>query len=767
LDQAGTAPPPVDPPGTARTGISTDAISAAALDSVSNGVFVTDVAGIIVWVNAAFTAMSGYSADEAIGGTPRLLKSGHQDDTFYEQLWTTILAGQPWHGEVTNRHKNGHRYTVAQTVTPIADEHNKVTNFVAVHHDLTPLRAHQRRAQHAFEQSFDPQILISDDGAIVEANQAASDLTGHSVAELQQMTMADLPFVRDRQAVAGFWSQVRATGSTQGKLEIHQPDGNVVQIALHGRNGIADDLYLVVARDVTTQHRLDRLNVRTAQVLDAVNVAVITTDLDGKIDGWNSAAEQLSGWSAHDAVGQSVFDVVVPAGQDDAAQGIVAEIQHAGSWSGTFDIKHRNGMMMPIHLTGSLLCDDDGQPIGMVGVAIDISERIRSERQLALDNAWLRSMTQHVGAGFATLDVNGRIVYMNPAGEELLMVAEGSAVGGSFLNRLLGVDTSGDPGDVRKRMIGEEFTTLVNDKFVEDRLLRSDGSIIPIEYIATQLPSHDGQPSGWVITFRDITERLEREAQLRADAETAQWVQKIQRAIADDRFVLFAQPIVDVATRATVQHELLIRMLDNDGTLIPPASFIRIAEQQGLMPAIDRWVIHEAIELARQGHKVELNISATSLSDETLIHVIEGMLAESGADPQLLTFEITETAIAENLEAATLFVERLHAIGCPIAIDDFGVGYGGFTYLKALPIDILKIDMAFVRDLVESSASHHVVSAVVSLAETFNLTTVAEGVETDAILNELTKLGVDHAQGYLFGRPQPLAEVFGQTKDLT
>jgi EAL domain-containing protein (putative c-di-GMP-specific phosphodiesterase class I) len=155
---------------------------------------------------------------------------------------------------------------------------------------------------------------------------------------------------------------------------------------------------------------------------------------------------------------------------------------------------------------------------------------------------------------------------------------------------------------------------------------------------------------------------------------------------------------------------------------------------------------------------VELNVSAASIGDRRLIPHIESAIRSHGADPAMLVFEITETALVGDEREGRQFVERMHELGCKVALDDFGTGYGGFTYLKQLPIDFLKIDIEFVRDLVTNEASRNVVEAIVTLAQRFGLKTVGEGVEDSDILQLLSELGVDYAQGYQIGRPAPLEE---------
>jgi len=239
-----------------------------------------------------------------------------------------------------------------------------------------------------------------------------------------------------------------------------------------------------------------------------------------------------------------------------------------------------------------------------------------------------------------------------------------------------------------------------------------------------------------------------------ADRDT--WIARIREALDEDRFVLYAQPIIELATGTIVQQELLLRMLDRDDRVIAPYAFLPTAERCGLIREIDRWVIAEAIKIAAPGQTMAVNLSAASAGDPGVLNLIEQELRNQGTDPGNLVFEITETAVIHNLHRAKAFAQRLVALGCRFALDDFGTGFANFTYLKQLPAHYLKIDIDFVRDLYHSEHDMSVVRAIVALARDFGQQTIAEGVEDEATGDILRDLGVTLAQGYLFGRPSPI-----------
>ena len=242
------------------------------------------------------------------------------------------------------------------------------------------------------------------------------------------------------------------------------------------------------------------------------------------------------------------------------------------------------------------------------------------------------------------------------------------------------------------------------------------------------------------------------------------WVERIRQALAEDRFVLHGQRIESLAGDPRHREELLLRMVDDDGDLIPPAAFLPVAERFDLIQEIDRWVIRHAVQLlARmQGagdHVVlEVNLSAKSITDPELPAMIKGQIEQHNVDPSGLVFEMTETAAIVNIERAKHFASFLHELGCEFALDDFGAGFASFYYLKHFAFDYLKIDGEFIEDLSLSSTNQLLVRALVDIAHGLGKQTIAEFVEDEATLELLRKLGVDYVQGFHVARPAAIDE---------
>jgi diguanylate cyclase (GGDEF)-like protein len=237
------------------------------------------------------------------------------------------------------------------------------------------------------------------------------------------------------------------------------------------------------------------------------------------------------------------------------------------------------------------------------------------------------------------------------------------------------------------------------------------------------------------------------------------WSERIRTALEQDLFELFQQPILDVRKNEVTHHELLVRLPGDSGELIPPGTFLYVAEQFGQIQAIDRWVLRQATRLIKRLHAagdpvtLSVNLSGASITDLSLLEVVEREIAETGIDPRALIFEVTETAAIVNIDKARRFAERLAELGCAFALDDFGAGFGSFYYLKHLPFDYLKIDGDFIRQLPSSKPDQLTVKAIVQIAHGLGKRTVAEFVGDEATLRLLRRFGVDFAQGYYTGRP--------------
>lgn len=491
------------------------------------------------------------------------------------------------------------------------------------------------------------------------------------------------------------------------------------------------------------------------QVFAASIDAIVVIDASDSITAFNPAAERLFGYRTAEVLGGDLAELLIPESHRDRHRRgfrVLAETGQSPILNQRVRVPalRADGTVFSAELTVTQI---DDNPLRFAAFVRDITQDVRREEslhQLVEENA---QILQSAGDGIYRIDCDGTITYANPAAPNIL---------GYELAELLGQDShrlfhhshedgsSYPAGDcpVLRVLTGGEVVHLTDEVF-----WRADGTPMPVDYTAAPIRDN-GEIIGAVCVFADISEQRERENTLR---EKASWTQRIHMALREDRFVLFGQPIYAVGEDQPVMHELLVRMQSSEGTLFPPAEFLPQAERFGLMSEIDRWVVGEAMRIARR-QPVSVNLSTYALSERGFAGWILDKIAEHGVTPGSLVFEITETAALQEVELAYQLVKRLTDLGCGFALDDFGTGYGAFSELKSLPVTHLKIDRSFVRRIISSPEDQRVVRAIIDVARNFDLKTVAEGVEDEDSYRLLREYGVDYVQGYHFGRPAPLEE---------
>jgi PAS domain S-box-containing protein len=384
--------------------------------------------------------------------------------------------------------------------------------------------------------------------------------------------------------------------------------------------------------------------------------------------------------------------------------------------------------------------------IGVGVVVTDVTERAEAEH-------FRSTLMDTMVEGLYALDDEGRVAFMNSAAERILGWTEDELRGKPMHDIVHFQHADGSPHPAEDCALLQVRKLGKPTRRTHEAFTRKDGTICPVSYSAAPL-RNGWKANGVVVVFRDTSDEQAEHERIRRELDTLAWVGRIRDAIDEDRLTLYSQPIVPLAGGQPSQ-ELLLRMIGTNGEVIAPGSFLQVAEKYGMIAEIDRWVISQAARLAGSAQNVEANLSASSISDLSLLTFIERELRDAGADPANLVFEITETALMEDVEAGKAFINGLADIGCRVALDDFGTGFASLTYLKTFSLAYVKIDRDFVRNLPTDTANQHLVRAIARLAKDFGYETIAEGVEDAGTLAMLTDYGVDFAQGFYLGRPSP------------
>jgi PAS domain S-box-containing protein len=347
---------------------------------------------------------------------------------------------------------------------------------------------------------------------------------------------------------------------------------------------------------------------------------------------------------------------------------------------------------------------------------------------------------------------DGTVTTWNPGAERLYGFKAEEVCGINVRNLIIPPSHAGEERQIIRQVLAGQRV----DNY-ETQRRHKDGHLIDVSVSASAIVDEGGEPVGLSVITRDITERKRRERELLANVEAYEWLRRVRTALNDDRFVLYSQPIVDARSGEVVREELLLRMLSDRGDdgVIEPGAFLPVAEEFGMIGEIDRWVIREGIPLLAEQRQIAINLSGRSIGDPSITKLIESVVRDLEVDPSNLTIEITETALVQDMQAARAFTDRLERLGCALALDDFGTGYGSFTYLKHLPVQYIKIDIDFIRELPRNPADRRIVRSIVGIAKGFGIKTIAEGVEDEETLKLLVEYGIDFAQGYHIDRPAP------------
>ena len=535
-------------------------------------------------------------------------------------------------------------------------------------------------------------------------------------------------------------------------------------------------------------------------------IGMVVVGLDGRFERVNDALCEITGYASQDLLEMAPFAVVQPEDLDQVQQ----QFAQVGVLQDSMTLEHRvahaAGHPVWVQARVTLIRDEHDQPMHVLAQIQDISERRSYEANLrhmadhdpltglinrrgleaALEGHLAHCRRYGVTGALLVLDLDG-FKYVNDtlghaAGDKLII-----STAHALTSRLRETDTIA-------RLGGDEFAILLPTQTESEAQTVAQALVDAVRRSAASMSqAHPGRVTAsiGVAMFTDATltadEILVNADLAMYDAKEAgkdraafygqdghsvprikaqmSWMQRIERALEEERFALYAQPIVDVQTRRVVQHEVLVRMLDDHGDLIPPNTFLYIAERFGQIRALDRWIITQAIRTMANhqahGHHLPLavNISGVSTGDPDILDAISRELRVGKIAPEDLTLEITETAAVADIPRARHFADALTDIGCRIALDDFGAGFGSFYYLKHLPFDIVKIDGEFVRRATENAADRLVIKAVSEIAHGLGKMTVAEFVPNEATMRLLRRNGVDLAQGYYLGRPAPLDDL--------
>ncbi len=688
--------------------------------------------------------------------------------------------------------------------------------------DEQRLKNSEARYRGLFENVVDGVYIASRDGDITTANPALVEMLGYSsVEELKTAGRTTMLYVNpiDRERV---FARLETEGIIKNfEYRLRCKDGSEI-VVLENSRAIYNDSGNVVAHEGTISDITDRKIAETrvfeekerAQVtLQSIADGVITTDAEGCIDYINPVAQQLIGCDLRQVRGKPIGDVMMIVNEHtrSTVEQPVARCLKEGrviSLAENSVLISQDGQEIPIQDSAAPIRDRIGNVIGAVMVFHDIGKESSLFRQLSYQASHdaitglinRREFENQLVASLEKTHENPNhthaLLYIDLDQFKVVNDTFGHTAGDELLRQVSEIIQANIRStDIVARIGGDEFAVLL--EYCDRDRAREVAEVIRLAVeehrfdwqeaftnvrcsIGVVMVTHESPSVGSIMSSADVAcysakdmgrnkIHMYQDSDAVALHEEMKWVSRITSAIEDERFELFFQPIVGIGGNSSDKrghYELLLRMRDENGELVQPDQFIPAAERYNMMSTLDRWVVHETLsKLADRKSAtgvarftLAVNLSGTSLSEESFLDYVISELEQHQLPEGAICFEITETAAISNLSRVIHFMQALKKLGCKFSLDDFGSGLSSFTYLKNLPVDYLKIDGQFVRNVIDDSVDESMVRAINDVGRAMGIESIAERVETKEVMDKLGELGIAYAQGYYIARPASVDE---------
>lgn len=716
----------------------------AAVANTSEAIIITEASPIdepgprIVYVNDAFTSSTGYTAAEVIGRSPRFLQGVKTDKGELRRMREALRTQSPVHTEIINYRKDGSEFHVGIHLAPIKDHLGKVSHFVAIQSDIS------QRKQQELLSNYRREIF-----ELIAMQATLADIMTRLIALIEMNNpglMVAVHYRRaDHLALAHAPSLPECFRGNFNHLAFNAP-GTDIHRLVHDRE-------LLVVTDILS-HRQWRRYHRAAREtgIQSCWSQPIIDEADHVCGAFSILSREACEPTAeeHNLLTEVSHLAAIAMSQ----RRLLAQIEYQALYDPVTGLGNRK--FMRDRLQQRLITAEQPHTFAVVVLDVDDFREVNDSYGHATGDTLLHNVATRLKTLLAPHDVLTRL-----HGDEFGLIL--NFADPDELERTLGAV---------EQSLGQAFT--IRDNLVEVTVsmgisLYPDDGQTPDELLmfadGAMHAAKVGGKRSYQYYHPSILTKLNEQLALSRD---------LKRALSEGGLTLYYQPRADARTRKTVAAEALIRWQHPTRGFLPPAAFLGVAEKAGLMPLLDMWVLKTVCQQLRNWHEMQLpyrlscNISAASFNDEDFAERVIALLDEMQIDTDKLELEITEDMLLKNPEQAASQLTKLKT-ACPglhIAIDDFGTGHSSLAYLRYLPVDTLKIDRLFVRDLDSNQqktkeTAQAVINTVVLLGHQLKLTVVAEGTETPEQIEVLTELGCDEIQGYAHGRPMPIEEFRG------
>jgi diguanylate cyclase (GGDEF)-like protein/PAS domain S-box-containing protein len=785
------------------------------IDSIPDLIFFKNTSGHYLGCNKAFEAFAGRAEHEQIGKTDFDFFDTKTASFFREQDQKMLQSGEMRQNEEWVSYPDGHQALLQTIKTPFNIAQGEAIGILGISRDITAhhlaqieIKASNQTYQAILATALDGFWITDMQGQLLEVNNAYAAMSGYSREELLGMYIFDLDAEESPEVVERRSQRIKSTGSDLFETRHRRKNGELWDAEVSANYWAEQDRHFVFIRDISQRKHAESLLQQAAAVFENTQEGMMVTDMQDTIVRVNPAFTALTGFTAEEAIGHKPSLLNSPH-QDDSLFVVMREnLARHGQWKGEIINRRKDGTDFSQWMTISPILDSASQISHFVSTFTDISPLKEAQAKIhslaffdpltQLPNRRLLLDRLHRAVALSARRKScGAVLLIDLDNFKLLNDTEGHEAGDLLLievarrlkNCVRDQDSLAHQG-------GDEFIIILEDLGPELNEAASRAELVAEKILQSLretyqlgLIEYHSQASIGVATYQDPSDNAEEilkradTAMYRAKAEGRNTVRffdpamqaaleqrikleaEMRHALPGHELQLYYQPQVD-ASGKVLSAEALIRWQHPQRGLVSPLQFIGLAEESGLILPIGAWVLETACAQLKEWEKhpvsrdlkLAVNVSARQFRQDDFVAMTKHIVEQSGIDPSRLKLELTESIVIHNVADTIEKMHQLKSLGLTFSMDDFGTGYSSLAYLKRLPLDQLKIDQSFVRDISADPNDAAIVQTIITMGNTLGMNVIAEGVETQAQLDFLRQHGCKTYQGYLFSRPVPLAE---------
>jgi diguanylate cyclase (GGDEF)-like protein/PAS domain S-box-containing protein len=785
------------------------------IDTIPDLIFFKDATGRYMGCNKAFEAFAGRDEQAQVGKTDFDFFDHKTASFFREQDRRMMESGETRQNEEWVTYPDGRQVLLNTVKTPFGNAHGEAVGVLGISRDITAqfqtqsdLKARDETYRAMLSTAVDGFWIVDNHGQVIEVNEAYARMSGYTREELLGMAISKIDCIDSPSVVAARTQRIVANGSDVFESQHRRKNGAVWPVEVSANFWPEQGRHFVFIRDITQRKLAEAQLQQAAEVFENTQDGMMVTDLNDVIVRVNRAFTELTGYTEAEALGQKPSMLTSPQQDRSVFAAMRKDLAQKGRWKGEITNRRKSGEDFPQWMTISSVHDAAGKISHRVSTFTDIS--LLKEAQAKVHNlAFFDPLTQlpnrrllldrlhRAVASSARRKTCGAVLQIDLDHFKLLNETEGHEVGDQLLldvaRRLMGCVRDQDS---LAHQGGDDFIVILEDlghelheaatraEMVAEKILQSLREPYQLGSIG-----YNSQASVGIAIFHaqeDSAEEVLKRADTamyRAKADGRNTVRffdpamqaalehriklelELRQALPGNELQLYYQAQVDSVGRV-VSAEALIRWVHPVRGLVSPVQFIPLAEESGLILPIGTWVLETACAQIKEWEKKEstrelqlaVNVSARQFRQTDFVAMTRGIIEQSGIDPRYLKLEMTESMVIDNVADTIEKMHKLKTLGLTFSMDDFGTGYSSLAYLKRLPLDQLKIDQSFVRDISNDPNDAAIVQTIITMGNTLGMNVIAEGVETQEQLNFLRLHGCATYQGYLFSRPVPLAD---------